>query len=308
MKQIGSRFSPAYMKLFHTGELNERIAALRSLLEECTLCPHRCGVNRIEGETGICRAGEDLKVSSAFPHFGEEAPLVGKQGSGTIFLAHCNLRCVFCQNDDISHGEKGEIINIRELANLMLFLQQRGCHNINFVTPTHFAPQLISALPIAIRMGLLVPIVYNCGGYESIEVVKLLDGIVDIYMPDAKFSSKEAAEKYCNAPDYFSNLKLILKEMHRQVGDFQVDSSGIARQGLLIRHLVMPNDVAGTEEILSFISSEISTESYVNLMDQYRPCYRASEFPELNRRIKPSEFKAAIDLAKKFGLKRGIQA
>jgi len=301
-----SQYTPTYLKLFLSGELQKRIDSLNEILKECTLCPHQCRVNRLEGKLGKCRAGKELKISSAFAHFGEEAPLVGTCGSGTIFLSHCNLKCIFCQNDDISHAEIGEIIDIQKLASMMLVLQQRGCHNINFVTPTHFVPQLVSALPTAIRMGLLLPIVFNCGGYESLDVIKLLDGIIDIYMPDVKFSQIEPAKEYCNAPDYYSNIKLVLKEMHRQVGDLKVDSRGVAYRGLLIRHLVMPNNQAGTKEIMAFIADEISKDSYVNIMDQYRPCYHASEFPEINRRITHDEYVAAIEKARKNGLSRGF--
>lgn len=300
------QYTPTYFELFLNGELESRINTLNDILKECTLCPHKCKVNRLEGESGKCRAGKELKVSSAFPHFGEERPLVGTNGSGTIFLSHCNLKCIFCQNDDISHGEIGEIIDSQKLANIMVFLQRRGCHNINFVTPTHFAPQLISALPIAIRMGFLLPIVYNCGGYESLEVIKLFDGIIDIYMPDVKFSERESAQKYCHAPDYYPNVKLVLKEMHRQVGDLKVDSGGIAYRGLLVRHLVMPNNQAGTNQIMTFIANEISPDTYVNIMEQYRPCYRASEFQEINRRITHDEYVAAIEEARRNGLSRGF--
>ncbi|MEE8483098.1 MAG: radical SAM protein, partial [Nitrospinota bacterium] len=268
-----------------------------------------CGANRLEGETGICGATDRLKVSSAFAHFGEEPPLVGFYGSGTIFLAHCNLRCAFCQNHDISHGgqsAENTFISEENMADRMLGLQARGCHNINFVTPTHFAPQIVSAIGIAADAGLELPIVWNCGGYESLDVIKLLDGIVDIYMPDIKFFNADSAKKYCDAEDYPEAVKEALREMHRQVGDLSMDSRGIAQRGLLVRHLVMPNDVADTEGILTFLASEISKETYVNIMEQYRPLYQAFNFEEINRRITLEEFNAAVRKASELGLHRGF--
>lgn len=295
---------PSYIELYRKGELQLRIDALMKLLEECRLCPRECRIDRVSGEKGVCRAGADLEISSAFPHFGEEPPLVGWGGSGTIFLTHCNLRCIFCQNFDISHLGKGKKVSVEEFALHMLRLQNMGCHNINFVTPTHYAPQIISALPLAIEGGLEVPLVWNCGGYESIEVIRLLDGIVDIYMPDVKYSREENAEKYSKAPGYFTVVREVLKEMHRQVGDLEIDNRGIARRGLLIRHLVMPDDIAGSDEVLRFIAGEISKNSYVNIMDQYHPCYKAHLFPEINRPITESEYLAVLKLAKALGLER----
>ena len=297
---------PSYIGLNRTGELQERIDALMEILSECRLCPRKCKVNRIEEETGVCKAGSKLVVSSAFPHFGEEPPLVGWGGSGTIFLAHCNLRCVFCQNFEISHLGEGREVGPEEFAELMLNLQRMGCHNINFVTPTHYAPQIVSALPLAIEAGLELPIVWNCGGYESLEVIRLLEGIVDIYMPDVKYSDDIYAKKYSRAPDYFGVAKEVLREMHRQVGDLEIDGRGVARRGLLIRHLVMPGAVAGTEKVAQFIAGELSTESYLNIMDQYRPCYKAETVPEINRRITGEEFSAALDAARATGLHRGF--
>jgi len=297
---------PSYLALFESGELEHRIGRLNRILGECTLCPRRCQINRLGGAIGICQAGPMLTISSYFPHFGEERELVGRAGSGTIFLSHCNLRCSFCQNYDISHLGVGEQISKQRLARMMLHLQQQGCHNINFVTPTHYAPQIISALPLAIEMGLELPLVYNCGGYESLEVIELLEGIIDIYMPDAKFSSPKYAQQFANAPDYFEVLKPVLKEMHRQVGVLKIDADGIAYQGLLIRHLVMPHDVAGSEEILKFIAEELSPESYVNIMSQYRPCFEAIDEPLINRRISSQEYNQVLDLAKKFRLHRGF--
>lgn len=296
---------PSYLALYESGELEERVRLLTQKLMSCTLCPRRCRVNRLKGELGYCRAGADLMVSSYFPHFGEERELVGRGGSGTIFLTHCNLRCNFCQNYEISHGGEGEIVSVQRCGQMMVALQHMGCHNINWVTPTHYAPQLIAALLHAISLGLELPIVYNCGGYESLEVIQLLDGIVDIYMPDAKFSSPLYAKQFANAPDYFDILKPVLKEMHRQVGDFKIEN-GIAYRGLLIRHLVMPNDIAGSEEILKFIAEQLSKDSYVNIMAQYRPCYQAYETPGIDRRITMEEYDRAIQVAKKYGLHRGF--
>jgi len=245
-------------------------------------------------------------ISSAFPHFGEEPPLVGTHGSGTIFLTHCNLRCVFCQNYDISHLGAGGSVSTSELAQHMIELQRRGCHNINFVTPTHYVPQIIAALPEAIESGLTVPLVYNCGGYESLEVIKFLDGIIDIYMPDVKFAREEDAARYCNAPDYPRVVQEVLLEMHRQVGDLMLDERGIAYRGLLIRHLVMPQGVAGTKELIAFIAQKLSLDSYVNIMDQYRPLYRSGEFPEIDRPISAREYREATAIARNEGLHRGF--
>jgi len=295
---------PSYLQLFESGALGHRISQLMKLLEACTLCPRQCKANRLRGESGYCEAGAELKVSSYFPHFGEERPLVGRDGSGTIFLTHCNLKCNFCQNYDISHLGEGEIVSAQKFARMMIALQEQDCHNINFVTPTHYAPQIAAALPHAIQMGFELPIVYNCGGYESLEVIKLLDGIVDIYMPDAKFSNNEHAERFANAPDYFAVLKEVMLEMQRQVGILKIDENGIAYQGLLIRHLVMPNDVAGSEQILKFIAEKLSPDSYVNIMNQYHPCFDALNEPLINRRITAAEYHHAIELAKEFRLHR----
>jgi putative pyruvate formate lyase activating enzyme len=299
-------FIPSYISLFEKGELNERIQLLKEFLKECRLCPRECRINRLHGEVGYCGAGSDLMVSSAFPHFGEEPPLVGHHGSGTIFLTHCNLRCIFCQNYDISHLGRGEFVTPSGMAQVMVRLQERGCHNINFVTPTHYAPQIIASLPEAIEKGLGLPIVYNCSGYESIEVIRLLEGVVDIYMPDVKYMDEKFSKRFSNAPDYPEVIKKVLKEMHRQVGDFTTHSAGIAERGLLIRHLVMPGGAASSEEVLKFIAEEISVHSYFNIMDQYRPEYHAHECPEINRRITHKEYLEAIQLAKRYRLYRGF--
>jgi len=299
------RYIPGYIKLNESGELDERIDKLYSILESCELCPRKCGVNRIEGEKGFCKAGKDLKVSSYFPHYGEEEPLVGSGGSGTIFLSYCNLKCVYCQNYDISHLAIGKIVSEETVADMMLELQRLGCHNINFVTPTHYTPQLVKAVKIAAEKGLKLPVVWNCGGYENVEIIKMLEGIVDIYMPDFKYSSKEVAEKYSKAPDYFERCKEAVAEMHRQVGDLKIEN-GIAYRGLLIRHLVLPNGLAGSRKILEFIAS-LSKNSYVNVMAQYRPEGDAYRYPELNRRPTREEFFEVIRMAEELGLTRGLQ-
>jgi putative pyruvate formate lyase activating enzyme len=298
--------TPSYISLFEKGELTQRVKLLKEFLKECRLCPRECRVNRLDGEIGVCQARPELTVSSAFPHFGEEPPLVGSHGSGTIFLTHCNLRCIFCQNYDISHLGSGEQMTSSDLTRIMLRLQEMGCHNINFVTPTHYAPQIVASLPEAIEKGLRLPIVYNCSGYESIEVIRLLEGIVDIYMPDAKYLDEKYSKRFSNAPDYPEVIKKVLKEMHRQVGDLTINSKGIAERGLLIRHLVMPGGIASSEAVLKFIAEEISVHSYVNIMEQYRPEYRAHEYPEINRRITHKEHLEAIQWAKHYRLYRGF--
>jgi len=299
-------FIPSYINLFEKGELEQRIRLLKEFLQECRLCPRQCRVNRLNGEVGYCEAGSELMISSAFPHFGEERPLVGYHGSGTIFLTHCNLRCVFCQNYDISHMGRGEPITPTEMARAMLRLQEMGCHNINFVTPTHYAPQILESILEAIPMGLQLSIVYNCSGYESIEVIKLLEGVIDIYMPDAKYMDEGYSKRFSNAPDYPEVLRKVLKEMHRQVGDLTINSMGIAERGLLIRHLVMPRDVSSSEAILKFIAEEISVHSYVNIMDQYRPEYQSNDYPEISRRITHKEYLETVRAAKRFHLYRGF--
>jgi putative pyruvate formate lyase activating enzyme len=297
--------APVYLATYERGELEEKITKLENILNECKLCPRECGVNRNMGEKGYCRSDKNLVVSSVQPHFGEEDVLVGNHGSGTIFLTNCNLGCVYCQNYDISHLGYGQRMTEEELAIKMLSLQKIGCHNINFVSPTHYTPQIVKALRIAIEMGLHIPIVYNCGGYEARSTIELLDSIVDIYMPDIKYGTVESGERYSNAPDYFAVCKEAVREMHRQVGDLKVD--GVAWRGLLIRHLVLPNGLAGSAEVFKFIATEISKGSYVNIMLQYRPMYKAYEYKELNRGIKMSEYRDAIEIASELGLHRGFE-
>ena len=298
------RFQPSYIRLYETGELAGRIESLDRILKECVICPRRCRVDRTAGERGVCGVGTLPVVSSRNPHFGEEPPLVGWGGSGTIFMTYCNLKCVFCQNYDISHLGYGEEVSCGELAAMMLELQESGCHNINFVTPTHQIAQIVRSLPMAVEKGLKLPLVYNCGGYEAVETIRLLDGIFDIYMPDIKYGDDEAAARYSGARDYVERCRESVREMHRQVGDLVVDSRGIAQRGLIIRHLVMPDGVAGTREVMRFIAREISRNSYVNIMDQYRPCFKAFDHPPLDRRITPEEFDEALSIAREEGITR----
>ncbi len=297
-------FEAGYLKLHREGRLAGRIEALWDRLQECDICPHQCKANRLKGETGKCKTEVKAKVSSFGPHFGEESPLVGSSGSGTIFFTNCNLSCIFCQNHDISHLFEGYQVEEEKIGKIMLSLQNLGCHNINFVTPTHVVPQIVRALPLAIDRGLHVSLVYNTGGYDSVSTLESLDGIFDIYMPDLKYSDDAIAGRYCNAGDYSSVVREAIKEMHRQVGDLEIDERGIALRGLLIRHLILPEDLAGTKEAMKFIAQELSTNTYVNLMDQYRLCYKANEYPPLDRRIAPKEFEQAVKIAQDLGLKR----
>lgn len=297
-------FEPAYIQTFRTGKLTGKIETAKNILMDCALCPRQCRVNRTAGEKGICRTGEKAMVSSFSPHFGEEAPLVGRHGSGTIFFTHCSLLCFFCQNYDISHEGWGSEVTDAKMAAIMLDLQDRGCHNINFVTPTHVVPQILSAVHMAAEKGLTIPLVYNCGGYEQIETLQLLDGVIDIYMPDFKFWDSGIAETACQAPDYPEIARQTLIEIHQQVGDLIIDSDGIARRGLLVRHLVLPQNLAGTRDIMRFIARSISTGTYVNIMSQYRPCGRAYEAPGLDRRPTPAEFRAALAAAREEGITR----
>jgi putative pyruvate formate lyase activating enzyme len=294
---------PAYLKL-PSGILAEKVRTAEAILKSCTLCPRECKVDRTAREFGICRTGDKPFVSSWGPHFGEERPLVGMHGSGTIFFGNCNLGCIFCQNYTISHLGEGSEMSFERLAEVMLELQDTGCHNINFVTPTHQMPMILRSLSMAASQGLTVPIVYNCGGYESLEAIKLLDGVVDIYMPDFKYADPEMSFKYSYAMNYPSVAITVIKEMHRQVGDLVMDTSGIALRGLLLRHLVLPGGIAGTREVVRFIAEELSKNTYVNIMDQYRPCYKAFDHPPLDRRITRQEFSETIMLAREAGLTR----
>jgi putative pyruvate formate lyase activating enzyme len=302
--QITGSQLPSYLQLHENGSLADRVKQLYSMYEDCHLCPRECHVNRLEGQTGKCQATAKARVSSAVPHFGEEAPLVGRGGSGTIFFSHCNLRCIYCQNYSISLEGEGLEISDRRLAEAMIKLQSLGCHNINLVTPTHFLPNIVSALQTAIELGLHIPIVYNTSGYEKLDILRILDGIVDIYLPDCKYMNPSHAAKYSDgAYNYPYYAKIALKEMYRQVGDLKIDR-GIAVRGLIIRHLVLPSGVAGTEEFLKFVAKNLSKTSYVNIMRQYKPEYKAGEYPEIARRITRQEYVEALNWAKKYGLQR----
>ncbi len=293
-----------YLESYQSGQLKERVERAGRWMTECTLCPRMCRVNRMEGETGYCRTGRYGVAASYGPHFGEEKPLVGRRGSGTIFFSYCNLFCIFCQNYDISHGGEGRPVSAYELADIMVALQDQGCHNINFVTPSHVIFPILEALPIAVEKGLSIPLVYNTGGYDRVSALKLLDGVVDIYMPDFKFWDPKVAEELSDAADYPERARGALKEMHRQVGDLQLDERGVATRGLLVRHLVMPDRIAGTASILHFIAREISQNTYVNIMSQYHACGEAVGRPSIGRAITGDEFTEAVHIAEREGLKR----
>jgi putative pyruvate formate lyase activating enzyme len=294
---------PAYEKLENRGLFAQRVEKAYSIFESCQCCPRRCGVNRLEGERGFCRAPAWPVVYSAQPHFGEEIPLVGRSGSGTIFFSNCNLRCIFCQNWPIAHEGRGTEIRDEDVADLMIGLQQIGCHNINLVTPTHVMPNILNATRIALRKGLHLPLVYNTSGYERLEIVKLLDGIVDIYLPDMKYMDSDMAAKYsAGASDYPEKAKEAIAEMHRQVGELKVDKHGIAVRGLIIRHLVMPNRVAGTKKFVKWVADTLPESTYVNIMSQYHVDYKAYNYPDIARGITVQEFMEAVDWAKKYGL------
>ncbi len=301
-----------YVSLHESGELDERISRAYEILTSCTVCPRECRVNRICNEKGFCRTGLLPVIASYGPHFGEEPPLVGINGSGTIFVTHCNLACGFCQNYDISQCGKGVEVSCETLAGMMIQLQNRGCHNINIVTPTHIIPQLLRSVGIAVEKGLMIPLVYNSGGYDSAGTLRLLDGVIDIYMPDAKYGSNEVALSLSGAPQYVDFMKAAIREMHRQVGDLVIEE-GIAIRGLIIRHLVLPDNLAGSDKILPWIAEEISRESYVNIMDQYFPSWHASD-PDmkplpasLKRRITGDEYRFALRCAQQCGLCRGFK-
>ncbi|MFH0990802.1 MAG: radical SAM protein [bacterium] len=275
-------------------------------MRECRLCPRACGAKRLEGKFGVCRLTDTIVIASNGPHYGEEAPLVGFGGSGTIFFSSCNLKCQFCQNYDISQLRYGRVVSIERLAGIMLDLQQMDCQNINLVTPTHCIASIVEALLHAINKGLKIPLVYNCGGYESLEVLTLLDGIIDIYMPDIKYGCDEYGKRYSGVKNYWSLVRPAVREMQRQVGDLKMNGRGVAEQGLLIRHLVLPNRIAGSQAVLEFIAREISRDAYVNIMDQYRPMFHAGHHPELNRGITEQEYDEAIRFARQQGLHRGF--
>jgi len=297
------KWIPAYEKLEAEGKLAQRINQAYAMFENCQLCPRKCGVNRLKGEKGFCRAPVKPVIFSYHPHFGEEMSVVGEKGSGTIFFSNCNLRCVFCQNWPIAHEGKGKEVQDEDLADMMLHLQKMGCHNINLVTPTHVMPNILNATRIALNKGLHLPLFYNTSGYERLEILKILDGIVDIYKPDIKYMDADKAAKYsAGASDYPEVTKKAILEMHRQVGVHKLDEQGIAIRGLMIRHLVMPNRVAGTEKFVKWVAEALPKSTYVNIMAQYRVEYKAFDYPEISRGITAQEFLEAMGWAEKYGL------
>ncbi|MCL5025315.1 MAG: radical SAM protein [Chloroflexi bacterium] len=297
---------PAYLALYHSGELARRVARAREHLARCVLCPRVCGVNRLADERGECRTTRRAVVWASHPHFGEEPPLVGRGGSGTIFFSACNLKCVYCQNYEISHLDDGSEAGDHQLSAMMLRLQEMGCHNINLVSPSHVVPQVLAALMVAVERGLRLPLVYNTGGYDSMVALRLLDGVLDVYMPDMKYADNQIAEQLSGVAHYSQVNRTAVREMHRQVGDLVIDEQGIATRGLLVRHLVLPGGLAGTEEIVAFLAKDISPNTYTNIMDQYHPCHKAHNIPSLARPTTPAEYLEAIRLAQKAGLKRGF--
>jgi putative pyruvate formate lyase activating enzyme len=304
MRRAENSYRPSYIDLHESGELQARRDTLTESLSCCRLCPRACEVDRLSGETGFCGIGRFARVSAANPHYGEESPLVGRRGSGTVFFSGCNLLCSFCRNYDISHGREGNDVSCEELSSMMLHLAEIGCHNINLVTPTHVTASVLEALAMAVPRGLDIPLVYNCGGYESVETLRFLDGVVDIYMPDFKFWDSTWANRLCSAPDYRQRAVEAIVEMHRQVGDLKVDRDGIAKKGLLVRHLVMPGGIGGSENVLRFLAEAVGPETYVNVMDQYHPSGTASNDPPLDRRLTADEYRSALSAAAAAGLSR----
>jgi len=295
---------PVYIETYKCGLLQEKIDKAYKILKSCKMCPRNCEIDRYTQERGICKTGINARISSYQPHFGEEDVLVGSGGSGTLFFANCNLLCNFCQNYDISHLGLGDEVTDEQIANMMLYLQNKECHNINFVTPSHVVPQILSALKLAIKKGLNIPLVYNTGSYDKVSTLKLLEGVIDIYMPDFKYMDRAKAELTMNAPDYPDTAKKAIKEMHRQVGDLIIDEQGIANHGLLIRHLVMPGELEDTRQIMRFIANEISLKTFVNVMPQYRPAGKARQIKELSYPLSNFEFENALEIAGEEGIFR----
>ncbi len=304
--RVKERFEPAYLSLFETGELRRRAEAAVASLEVCRVCPRDCETNRLQDERAVCKTGRSALVGSYGPHFGEEDCLRGWKGSGTIFFAGCNLRCVFCQNYDLSWEVAGSPATPDRLAAMMLELQEIGCHNINFVTPEHVVPQILEALPLAVEAGLRLPIVYNTSAYDSMESLRSLDGVADIYMPDFKFWDPTISARLVKAKDYPAAARAAIREMHRQVGPLAFDEHGLARRGVLVRHLVMPGGLAGTREIMGFLAQEVSPDTYANIMDQYGPAGQVSpaKYAEICRRTSPTEILEARQIAREEGLHR----
>jgi putative pyruvate formate lyase activating enzyme len=296
---------PSYIDSYRSGQLERTVDSAFKMLESCSICPRKCGVNRLKDEKGFCRTGLKPAVYSFMAHHGEEPPISGKRGSGTIFFSNCNMNCAYCQNYEFSQQGRGREVDFEELSSMMLRLEETGCHNINLVTPTHIMPQILKSLQSAISGGLKIPIVYNTGGYELPQVIKILGGIVDIYLADMRYAQEEPAVKYSSAPDYPKYNRESLKEMRRQAGVVETDSNGIIKKGLVIRHLVLPNDVCGTEETMKFIKEELSQDTYISLMSQYLPYYNASAFKDICRRITKQEYQKAKGILQKYGLHNG---
>ncbi len=297
----------SYVSLYESGDLAKRTDRLYQRLACCDLCPRNCKINRIEGELGYCRSGKEPVVASYCDHHGEEPPISGRHGSGTIFFGNCNLRCVFCQNYLISqhyHEQKQNIVSTRELAGIMLELQSRGCHNINFVSPSHFVPQLCHAVYLAVPQGLKIPIVYNTSSYDSLDTLYELDGIVSVYLPDLKYASDEKAKRYSDATDYNRYARVAIKEMYQQTGRLVTGHSGLAVSGVLVRHLVLPGNIAGTRECLAWLANEVSNDVGLSLMSQYHPCHRAFEYPELAKTVEADEYVKALKQVKELGFKK----
>ncbi|MFH1622413.1 MAG: radical SAM protein [Candidatus Omnitrophota bacterium] len=296
---------PRYLKSYKDSSLKQKIEKTYKLLEDCQICPRKCKVNRIKNEKGFCKTGINPIICSFMSHYGEEPPISGKRGSGTIFFSSCNLRCQYCQNYSFSQEGEGEEVSIEKLSNFMLYLQQLDCHNINLVTPTHVMPQILKALYVSIEKGLKIPIVYNTSGYELAEIIQLLDNIIDIYLVDMRYSDSQHSEKYSQASDYPYFNREAVKEMHRQVGDAEIDNSGIMKNGLIVRHLVLPNNISGTDKIMQFLSKDVSKNTYISLMSQYSPYYNAHDYPEISRRLTKEEYQKAVDCLSKYGLENG---
>lgn len=296
---------PSYLDALKNGGLDKALNSTYKMLGSCSICPRRCRVNRLKNEKGFCQTGLKAKVCSYMPHHGEEPPISGTRGSGTIFFSHCNMSCAYCQNYEFSQGGEGREVSEKQLADFMLQLQTAGCHNINLVTPTHVMPQILQAIKIAANNGLDIPLVYNTSGYELAQVIALLNGIIDIYLADLRYADSFMSEKYSSAPDYPRQSQQALKQMHQQVGIAKLDSRGIIIKGVIIRHLVLPNNLSGTETLMKFIAEELSKETYISLMSQYMPCYKAHKFSEISRRITLKEYEGAQESMRAHGLYNG---
>ena len=297
--------NPVYLEALQNGKLDKAIDKLCKLLESCSICPRKCGVNRIKGEQGFCKTGSRPRVFSYMAHQGEEPAISGSSGSGTIFFSNCNMSCAYCQNYEFSQMGQGKEVSCEDLAKIMLELQEMGCHNINLVSPTHVLAQILKSLKIAISLGLKIPLVYNTGGYELTKIIKLLDGVVDIYLPDMRYADEDAAVKFSKAAGYPEYNRQAVREMFRQAGTACMDGNGIIQRGIIIRHLVLPNNASGTDKIMEFIARELSVDTYISLMSQYLPYHRAAEFKEINRRLKLSEYDGAKKMMEKYGLHNG---